>query len=132
MAKAPPPRLQSWLASLAMLEPTEGPISARRLFGGWGIFCDRGMFALVSDEELYFKADERNRETFSAAGSAPFTYMGKGRPKTLSYWRCPDPGPDDPETLLHYAGLGIAAAGRAAASKRPKSGGSLGRIRERE
>ncbi|NIR58502.1 MAG: TfoX/Sxy family protein, partial [Gammaproteobacteria bacterium] len=37
---------------LDMLEPL-GPVSARRMFGGYGIYLDRLMFALVADDSLF-------------------------------------------------------------------------------
>ena len=42
-----------------------GKVTARSMFGGYGIFLDGAMFALISPEnELYFKADEVNRDAF--------------------------------------------------------------------
>ena len=35
-----------------------GPVRAKRMFGGAGVYCDAVMFALISDDTLYFKADE--------------------------------------------------------------------------
>ena len=35
-----------------------GPVSIRRMFSGAGVFADGIMFALVSNDTLYFKADE--------------------------------------------------------------------------
>ena len=40
------------------------PVTVRRLFGGAGIFADGVMFALVSDETIYLKADENNASRF--------------------------------------------------------------------
>jgi DNA transformation protein len=34
-----------------------GPITARKMFGGWGIYHNGLMFALVADDTLYLKAD---------------------------------------------------------------------------
>ena len=50
-----------------MLEPL-GPVSARRMFGGYGIFLDGMMFALVADDTLYLKVDDESRSEFAAAG----------------------------------------------------------------
>ncbi len=36
-----------------------GPVTVRPMFGGAGIFRDGLMFALIADEVLYLKADER-------------------------------------------------------------------------
>jgi DNA transformation protein len=93
-----------------------GPISVRRMFGGAGVYCDGVMFALVLDDTLYFKADDRNRPDFEAEGLAPFSYATKdGRNTIMSYWRCPDRLFDDPEEMAAWAGKALAAARKAAA-----------------
>ena len=43
-----------------------GPVSARRMFGGHGIFLDGVMFGLIADDQLYLKADEENRAAYEA------------------------------------------------------------------
>ena len=100
-----------------------GPLdaSARRMFGGHGIFRDGLMFALIADDRLYVKADGDNRGVFADAGGEPFTYLRRGRPASLSYFSVPDDALEDAEALLGWAGHGIAAARRAAAAKRGKA-----------
>ncbi len=34
-----------------------GNIKSRRMFGGFGIYLDKIIFAIIIDNELYFKAD---------------------------------------------------------------------------
>ncbi|NJO22813.1 MAG: TfoX/Sxy family protein, partial [Sphingomonadales bacterium] len=68
-----------------------GPVSIRRMFGGAGVFADGIMFALVSDDTLYFKVDETTRADFEAEGMGAFTYATKdGRNTLMSYWRAPE------------------------------------------
>ena len=38
-----------------------GPVSARRMFGGHGIYLHGTMFALIAYDQLYFKVDDGNR-----------------------------------------------------------------------
>ena len=45
-----------------------GAVSARRMFGGYGIYCEGVMFGLVADDALYLKVDATNR---------PVTQRGK-------------------------------------------------------
>jgi DNA transformation protein and related proteins len=94
-----------------------GPITVRRMFGGAGIYCDGVMFALVVDDTLYFKADDRNRPDFEAEDLAPFSYATKdGRHTIMSYWRCPDRLFDEPDEMTAWAGKALAAARQAAAN----------------
>ncbi len=58
-----------------------GEVSARRMFGGAGLYCDGTMFGLITDDVAYLKVDDSNREDFVKAGSSPFNpYPDKARP----------------------------------------------------
>ena len=79
------------------------PVSARRMFGGHGLYHEGLMFAIVMDQRLYLKADEVNRSAFEALGLAPFTYVMKGKDVALSYWAAPDAIFDAQEKAVHWA-----------------------------
>lgn len=97
-----------------------GPVSVRRLFGGAGLYAAGTMFALVSDETLYLKADETMRADFEAEGMQPFSYATKdGRNALMSYWRAPERLFDDPDEMLAWATRALAAAKRSAAKTSP-------------
>ena len=115
MPKPLPPFIAHMLDLLSPL----GAVRARAMFGGWGIYCDDQMFALIADDELFFKADAQSQERFAAAGSAPFIYEGKGKAMRMSYWRCPEAAMDDAEEFLAFARLGLDSALR---SRKPKRG----------
>jgi DNA transformation protein len=98
-----------------------GPVTIRRMFGGAGIFREGLMFALVTADALYFKADDRSSAEFVAEGLKPFEYMGKtGRQVALDYYRAPERCLDDRTELAIWAGKAHAAAVRAAARKSPR------------
>lgn len=80
-----------------------GPVSARRMFGGHGLYHEGLMFAIVMNQQLYLKVDEQNRPDFEALGLAPFTYPMKGRQVALSYWSAPDAIFDEPTEALRWA-----------------------------
>jgi TfoX N-terminal domain len=42
-----------------------GHITVRRMFGKTGVFCDGLMLAMVTDDTLYFRVDDDNREALS-------------------------------------------------------------------
>ena len=102
---------------LESLEPLGG-VSARRMFGGWGIYKDGVMFALIAYDQLYLKVDDDNRAAFEARGLQPFIYTGKGRPIRMSYREAPGEGFDDPDILCDWARGACAAALRARAQQR--------------
>lgn len=94
---------------LDMLEPL-GPVSARRMFGGYGIYIDRTMFALVADDTLYLKADDASRAEFVAAGLAPFRYARQGKSYQMSYYAAPEDALEDAEVLRDWARKAVDAA----------------------
>ena len=116
MATAPPSDfVQMVCESLAPM----GDLAVRRMFGGYGIYCDEVFFALVADEVLYFKVDDGNRADHEALGLKPFRPLDD-KPVTLSYYPPPESALDEPGELLRWARPAFAAAVRAAAAKKPK------------
>lgn len=98
-----------------------GPVAARRMFGGTGLFADGLMFGLLSsDEVLYFKVDEHNQPAFEAEGMGPFAYGKKsGRPGVMAYWQVPERLFDQPDEFVVWARDAISVALRADAAKPP-------------
>jgi DNA transformation protein len=97
-----------------------GPVAARRMFGGAGIYVDGVMFALVADDTLYLKTDAENRADFDALGLEPFVFHQKdGDTIETSYCRAPEDALESPDAMADWAKRGYAAALRAAARKRP-------------
>lgn len=97
-----------------------GPIHAKRMFGGAGLYCDGLIFAIVADGLAWIKGDDTNRAAFEEVGSERFTYDARGKPMQMNYWRLPDAALDDPDEATRWARLGLEAARRAAAKKKPK------------
>lgn len=91
-------------------------IGAKSMFGGWGLSHDGVMVGLIADDVLYLKVDATSKSDFAAIGSSPFTYLGKGKPVQMSYWRAPEEALESPQEMRHWLRLAIAAALRARAS----------------
>ncbi len=94
-----------------------GPVGARAMFGGFGLYLRGVMFALIADETLYFKTDAGNRAAFEAAGMGPFVYESRGRRLAMSYHEAP------PDALEDAAALSELARGAYAAAQRVKAAG---------
>ena len=92
-------------------------VTGRRMFGGYGLFRQGVMFALIIDETLYFKVDGSTRPAFEQAGSTPFVYHAKGKPVALSYWQVPPDLFEDSEQLGQWAQKAWQVALRAQALK---------------
>jgi len=95
-----------------------GHVSLRRMFGKTGVFCDGVMFAMVTDNTLYFRVDDHNREIFKEAESSPpLNYAKGGAMIDLSFWRVPERLFDEPDELIAWARAALAAAHRVAVKR---------------
>jgi DNA transformation protein len=62
-----------------------GGLRVRAMFGGYGVYRDDRIFAIIVDDKPYFKADSVTRAEFEEKGLSPFTYVARGKSVT----RCP-------------------------------------------
>lgn len=98
-----------------------GPVTAKRMFGGFGLYLDGLMFAIIVDDSLYLKADAENRAAYAARDMAPFVYERQGKPVAMAYHALPGEALDDREDLLALARLAFAAALRGRRPPRPQA-----------
>jgi DNA transformation protein and related proteins len=95
-----------------------GRIAMRRMFGKTGVFCGGFMLGMVRDNTLYFRVDDGNRAAFKEVESfPPLNYEKKGGTIDLSFWRAPERMFDEPDELLAWARLALAAARRVAVKR---------------
>ena len=80
-----------------------GPIRARRMFGGYGVYHQDLMFALVANDVLYLKADEKSFNFFESLGMNRFEYIKNGKTMSMSYYTAPDEIFDDPDLAKIWA-----------------------------
>jgi DNA transformation protein len=67
-----------------------GEVTARKMFGGAGLYRDGTMFGLIADDVAYLKVDDFNREDFVKAGASPFNpYPDKVKATVMSYYEIP-------------------------------------------
>jgi DNA transformation protein len=72
---------------LDQLEPL-GPIVAKSMFGGVGLYCDGTFFGLIAGDVLYLKVDETSRASYEEAGSQPFQPFPE-RASSSTYYAVP-------------------------------------------
>ncbi len=80
-----------------------GKVSARKMFGGAGLYRDGVMFGLIVDDIAYLKVDDSNRKDFERAGTEPFTFTEKGKTITMSYYEIPADVLEKPATRAQWA-----------------------------
>jgi len=97
-----------------------GPVCAKGMFGGHGIFLEGLMFGLVADSILYLKADKENENEFNARGLEAFTYNKKGKEFRMSYYQVPEEALENEEEMKIWANKSCSAALRTASKKQNK------------
>lgn len=114
----PDPLVQRILGLLLPL----GPVEARRMFGGYGLYLEGVIFALVFDKTLFLKAGEKTKAAFETKGLGPLTYEGqKGQLIALPYWEAPRALLKDGKALCRWARQAHQAGLRFNAKKKPKA-----------
>lgn len=86
-----------------------GPVRAKRMFGGAGIYLKDAIFGLVADDVFYLKADESNRADFTTRGMGPFKPF-PDKATTMPYYQVPPEILDDPDSLCDWSKKSLAAA----------------------
>lgn len=94
---------------LELMEPFGG-VSSRAMFGGYGIYKEGVMFALVAEDTLYFKVDDFNRFEFERLDLGPFIYIKGKKPMAMSYYRAPEEAVDESDEMVRWAQVGFEAA----------------------
>jgi DNA transformation protein len=98
-----------------------GQLTMRKMMGGATLYLDGVVFAILADDEIWFKADAQNDASWDALGAERFSFSFKdGRTGTMNYRRGPADVHDDAEAMRRCAGLGLAAGLRGAARKSPR------------
>ncbi len=95
-----------------------GPVVARKMFGGLGLYIDSIFFALVSGNVLYFKVDDSNRPEYEQAGMEPFRPY-EDKPYSMGYYEVPPDVLENDNDLRTWAAKAFDVALRAHAT-RPK------------
>lgn len=104
---------------LDQLSPLGG-VSAKRMFGGFGLFRSGLMFGLVLEDTLYFKVGAETEKFYTDAKSEPFRYERAKKTVALSYWNVPAAVLDDTEELVSWARQACQTALTAQAKKPAK------------
>jgi DNA transformation protein len=89
-----------------------GPITAKRMFGGVGLYAGDLFFALLAGDVLYLKADDSTRGDLEAAGARPFQPY-PDRPAgggTMQYYSVPAAILEDGDELIAWAKKSVAIA----------------------
>lgn len=96
-----------------------GPVTARAMFGGVGLYLDGVFFGLLDDDSIYLKVDDGNRGDYERAGSGPFRPYGDDS-YAMQYYELPADVLEDRDALREWVGKAVAAARRKSAGRRKR------------
>ena len=96
-----------------------GAVTARAMFGGYGIYLDGLIIALISSDTLYLKVDDSNRPDFEALGTGPFQPYGDGT-ETMQYYEIPADVLENREQLAEWAHRALEVSRRAKSRQKKK------------
>ena len=91
----------------------------RTMFGGAGVYSGQDMFALISEDTLYLKADDSLKAELENAGAHAFQWTNPETGKTIqmSYVSLPESSLDDPDEAREWARKALAVARRSRQAK---------------
>lgn len=94
-----------------------GPVSCRKMFGGYGLFLQGLMFGLIVNNTLYLKSDDTTASLFEAEGMVKFSYLRQGKPCELNFHQAPEACFEEQDAMSQWANRAYQVAIRAAANK---------------
>ena len=79
-----------------------GVVTARKMFGGLGLYCDGTFFALIADDVLYLKVDDTNRADYEELGYEAFQPF-PDKPGRMNYYEIPSQVLQEPRAAVRWA-----------------------------
>ncbi|TLZ04377.1 MAG: TfoX/Sxy family protein [Gammaproteobacteria bacterium] len=89
-------------------------LSARRMFGGVGLYCEELFFGLIDNDTLYLRVNDDNRADYTARGMSAFRPYADRPELSMSYYEAPADVLEDPAQLVSWARRSVAVAMAAA------------------
>ena len=85
-----------------------GPVDARPMFGGFGLYCEDVFFGIVHHDRLYFKTDSRSATAYIAQGMEPF--RPNPRQTLKNYYEVPPDVLESEEEIAQWARTALQVA----------------------
>ena len=85
-------------------------ITSKAMFGGWAVYDDGVIFAVIFSGELYFKVDDSTRPEFERMHSHPLATPKRSARPVRSYWSVPESILEDRKRLLELRRKAVAAS----------------------
>lgn len=105
---------------LERLQQALPDVRGRDMFGGVGIYSGTTFFALIGNDVLHFKVDDRTRGDYEARGMRAFRPFGEGG-EVMQYYEVPADVIEDTDALREWATTAVAVGRRSKQRKGKRS-----------
>ncbi len=85
-------------------------LHVRAMFGGYGIYQNNRIFAIIVNDALYLKSDATVQRDFEEKGLLPFTYVAQGKSVVMQYFEAPPEVFEESESMRVWAEKALGAA----------------------
>lgn len=85
-------------------------LRVRAMFGGYGVYQNDHMFAIIVNDMLYLKSDAIVQREFEEKGLALFTYVARGKSVSLRYYEAPSEVFDESESMRIWVEKALGAS----------------------
>ena len=86
------------------------PVTARSMMGAYALYSLGKVFAIVRDEELYFKESKELASWYLERKGRQFTYRKKGKDAHLNYFLVPVEVYEDRNSLHEWLDVALSVA----------------------
>jgi len=77
------------------------PVKTRKMFNGLGVYRNQQLFAILANNNIYFKTDAKSQKRYESFGAKPFQPCGEdGIPS--HYYQLPDLVLNDDKKLAQW------------------------------
>lgn len=85
-------------------------VSARPMMGGYILYSDGKVFALVDKEQVWFKGSHDLAEWYLSHGSKKFSYMKEEKEQEMNYFLVPEDVLENREVLSEWVDVALSVA----------------------
>jgi DNA transformation protein len=114
-----PKTKEAYLDFIVDLLSPLGEITSRSMMGGYILYCDGVVFALLSKSALFLKVDDATRPRFQALGLEAFQPFPDS-PGTMQYYPPPAEFFEDSDAMAEWGRAAVEVGKRASARKKSK------------
>ena len=85
-------------------------LHVRAMFGGYSVYQDDLIFAIIVKDVLYLNTDAVVQRDFDEKGLLPFTYVAKGKTVSMQYFEAPPEVFEEPNSMRKWVEKALGAS----------------------